>query len=233
MDAATARFHDPIDILVDGRDAMDLRGDLHFVDLNGNGRSDLLKVDDGLELTVAMNDHPNGFQEFGPLYFSGYPYAANTFRTVDIDHDDRLEVVVQNGSGLLSVIDVDGAPSLTTYALATQEIRGRITEIDIDRDGTNEFFFQVIPLILDTFEPRPCDFNGSGECDFTDLDLLLYNGQVNQDLTYDLDQSGTVDLADRDAFLVGSDSLPGDFNGDGFVDRPGPQRRWYPLANRG
>ncbi len=64
---------------------------------------------------------------------------------------------------------------------------------------------------------EPCDFNGDEVCDVADLDELLYTGQVNNDSKYDLDESGTVDLADRDVWLGLVNSFPGDFDLNGSV----------------
>ena len=66
--------------------------------------------------------------------------------------------------------------------------------------------------------PANCDFNNSGSCDIADLDLLMYTGLGSNDVaTFDLDGSGAVDLGDRDAFLVQTDSLPGDATLNGVV----------------
>lgn len=67
-----------------------------------------------------------------------------------------------------------------------------------------------------TLTPGTCDFDGDGECDFFDLDELLYSEVF--DAKYDLDGSGTIDQDDRNAFLIESGRLPADFNGDGIVD---------------
>ena len=65
---------------------------------------------------------------------------------------------------------------------------------------------------------RDSDFDGSGECDVTDLDMLMYTGLGSDDMSFDLDGSGTVDLADRDAWLRAGNSLPGDANFDGVTN---------------
>ena len=83
--------------------------------------------------------------------------------------------------------------------------------------------FAVTPHGTLTFMAPPvggadCDFDGDEDCDIVDLDNLMYVGLANNDLTYDIDESGTVDLADRDAWLIETGSLPGDANLDGKVD---------------
>ena len=63
-----------------------------------------------------------------------------------------------------------------------------------------------------------CDFDNSSSCDIADLNLLMYTGLGTADAQFDLDGSGSVDLADRDAFLRQIGSLPGDANLDGKDD---------------
>ena len=65
-----------------------------------------------------------------------------------------------------------------------------------------------------------CDLNVDGVCDIGDIDDLLYIELGGDNLVYDLDGSGTVDLADRDIWLSHEDvgSFPGDFDLNGQVD---------------
>ena len=78
-----------------------------------------------------------------------------------------------------------------------------------DRAGLGEVAFRIpVPPTLD------CDFDGNEVCDIVDLDELLYTGIPSGDAKYDLDESGTVDLGDRDAFLAGLGTVPGDFDLD-------------------
>ena len=81
---------------------------------------------------------------------------------------------------------------------------------------------QELPVSVSTFghvEMLSCDydFDANGKCDVADLDRLLYVGLNSQDLTFDLDNSGTVDLLDRDVWLESSGTVVGDFNLDGRV----------------
>ena len=72
-------------------------------------------------------------------------------------------------------------------------------------------------VVLEVVGGADCDFDGSGVCDIMDLDELLYVGLVSGDVKYDLDGNGSVDLGDRDAFLDGLGTVPGDFDRDGKV----------------
>lgn len=65
-----------------------------------------------------------------------------------------------------------------------------------------------------------CDLNLDDVCDVRDLDDLLYLELGGANQLYDLDGSGTVDLADRDVWLSHEDvaSYPGDFDLSGEVN---------------
>jgi hypothetical protein len=70
----------------------------------------------------------------------------------------------------------------------------------------------------------PCDFDGDGNCDISDLNSLLYDGQAQQILDpYDLNSDGSVNLLDRDQWYAlastknGVELVPGDANLDGMV----------------
>ena len=75
----------------------------------------------------------------------------------------------------------------------------------------------IAPTLIEGGNGDGCDFDGSGACDFTDLNELLYSGIASGEAKYDLDGSGTVDLADRDAFLSEIGRPLGDFSDDGRV----------------
>ena len=73
-----------------------------------------------------------------------------------------------------------------------------------------------------------CDFDGDSDCDIDDIDALITEiAAGTNNLDFDLNGDGTVDLADRNAWLTqaGSNNLPsgnayliGDANLDGVVD---------------
>ena len=65
-----------------------------------------------------------------------------------------------------------------------------------------------------------CDLNVDGACDIGDIDELLYLELGGDNQLFDLDSSGTVDLADRDLWLSHEDvgSFPGDFDLSGEVN---------------
>lgn len=83
-----------------------------------------------------------------------------------------------------------------------------------DRAGLGEVGFRI----PGEQPPASCDFDQNGVCNIVDLDELLYTGIASGDAKYDLNMSGTVDLGDRDAFLTGLNTVPGDFDLDGKVN---------------
>ena len=69
----------------------------------------------------------------------------------------------------------------------------------------------------------PGDFDGNGELDAADLDLLS-QGQKDNDLAFDLNGDGATNLADRDFWVsvlanswMGDSNLDGEFNSSDFV----------------
>jgi hypothetical protein len=86
-------------------------------------------------------------------------------------------------------------------------------------NGTFRSFINGIEISGDVSDVGlPCDFTGDGVCDIADLDELMYVGLGGADSKYDLSgNGGTIDLADRDAFLNMIETVPGDFNLDGKV----------------
>ena len=83
----------------------------------------------------------------------------------------------------------------------------------------------VATFDIDT-QNHPCDFDSNGICDAVDIDALLHDGIVNNDVLFDVDGNGTVDLADRDQWLIdagtkensGTPYVLGDADLDGDVD---------------
>lgn len=110
------------------------------------------------------------------------------------------------------------ATDSTTHDGAQDEVA-----IWLGRVLTDEEAFSLFLAATDPDFPPPgdkiCDFDGNDICDVNDLDELLYLGQVSQDPKYDLDESGTVDLVDRDVWLANEEvnSFPGDFDLNGRV----------------
>ena len=66
-----------------------------------------------------------------------------------------------------------------------------------------------------------CDFDGNGTCDISDInDLSAVITAGSNDASFDMTGDGVVDQADRDAWHVATDTLPGDANLDGVVNAP-------------
>jgi len=84
------------------------------------------------------------------------------------------------------------------------------------------------------FARSRCDVNGDDRCDLTDLNALLASGPIapgipavpGKNAQFDLNEDGTIDLADRDRWLgeaaaqsgLSTPYRPGDANLDGIVD---------------
>lgn len=81
------------------------------------------------------------------------------------------------------------------------------------------------PIVVDTFCDLVGDFNGSGDCDVADLDMLMYSGIAAGDVSFDVNGDGQIDLDDRNHWLsevgteeIGRPYLPGDADLSGTVD---------------
>lgn len=89
-----------------------------------------------------------------------------------------------------------------------------------DANGADMILFEVIPV---GSSGTPGDFDGSGERDVADLDLLAA-AMVTGDLDFDLTGDGNVDLADRVFWVeelsntfIGDANFDGEFNSADFV----------------
>ena len=132
--------------------------------------------------------------------------------------------------------DMQGSPSQgglvdssTGHVLLSNEFQDRIFDIPagaeavaIRFDALNTWGNEIVGIDNIRIFSQPdvaCDFDGDGACGIVDLNALLYEGQQNQEAIYDLTGDGTVDLADRDAWLseaglheTGQEYPLGDFN---------------------
>ena len=162
-----------------------------------------------------------------------------------------LSPLAFNGNGDITIdfVDVDWrSPGRDAFAIAGSTLIGAgdpafVTDVDFNGtprngkldvgayvyDPSGNPGWQVTSGFKDPVgfpSGSPCDFNGDDACDLGDLDELMYTGLGGDDPTYDLDGSGgTIDLADRDAWLtqagsenIGEPYVPGDADLSGMVN---------------
>ncbi len=133
--------------------------------------------------------------------------------------EDDAEVEIRGGQlegGLIAdhggMIEVIGSE----LVLDGTQLTGRLD--DGSAINTLAFSDNGGQIILSGILERTCDSTADGACNLLDIDRLLYDGIVTNDAQFDLDGNGTVDLADRDAWLTESGYLMGDFDLDHMVD---------------
>lgn len=114
--------------------------------------------------------------------------------------------------------DAPGEREMGNYFIAPELSSTTFTVEIVNWTTDNNNGIHAVQIIERPAAFDPCDFDTDGDCDIVDLDNLLYLGQTNQDLTYDLDGDNDVDLDDRDEFLLAIGSLPGDANFSGKDD---------------
>ena len=173
-----------------------------------------------------------------PLEATTASFATDTWQHVAITWDGDVGSVFINGHlenqislarpAEWSITYVDEGGELTDGTFAP----GKRVNFPIQDTGfaslTGEglgLFAAAVEWLLSEDVPLGCDFNGSGTCDISDLDLLLDNLGTD-DPTYNLDSSdNTVTLSDRDVWLSlagqqngGEDYFTGDTDLNGVVD---------------
>ena len=142
-----------------------------------------------------------------PITLSEEVNISNNKLKVELD-----EFVLAN---LETLLLVDAAPG---------QIVGSFAELEVTGGDPKDFSYSVVydqgsgDILLQNSSARACDFNEDGRCDIGDLDLLLYTGLGSEDMKFDLDGSGVVDILDRDAYLSQElQTVAGDFDLDGRV----------------
>ncbi len=188
---------------------------------------------------------PNGVQTtelmgFGP---QGEITPINTNTATDVAYDDRLDIsfgmeeapggdvnfYVRVGEVLYQQSFDPGSPDDPKIPNPNNDPDNPFTDGFFDwRNATPVIFAGAIggtvgaTGIMGFRNPNPslpCDFDQNGVCDIIDLDELMYVGLGGTDPKYDLDGSGgSIDLDDRDEFLLQVDSLPGDSDLSGMND---------------
>lgn len=121
--------------------------------------------------------------------------------------------------------EAGGSVPQGTYQIATYDVNLVATDFGAVEIGTQNFNTLHTDVTVETENPA-CDFAPfDGVCDVADLDGILYTGIPGNDLSFDINASGTVDLGDRETWLevagnlnIGVPYVRGDTDLDGDVD---------------
>lgn len=192
------------------------------------------------DLAYVWND--NSAETWGWASGLTVPPDEWTFVALTIEEDKATLYMGPEGEPLESAVNaIPHVPqtNVTEWRLAeddccggTRNFQGFIDDVSIWDEALVPELIEalqsglVTPLTLFLGPPESsCDLNGSQSCTVDDMDLLLYDGLANGGTQFDLDGSGTVDLADVDAWLsiagqenIGVAYVSGDTDLDGDVD---------------
>ena len=191
-----------------------------LVGLSSNVIMDTLSLETGDAITFAFDSLPLTYGDsYGAVFVEQDAAGLLSPVTVSALTADYMET--EPGSGVWVPI--------TNYG-TEEEFQFSTTNWVSDEGFFRSFEFAGDANFVATFNTdilsSPCDFDSNGICDTLDIDALLYDGIVNNDTTFDVDENGTVDLADRDRWLVdagtkenrGTPYVLGDADLDGDVD---------------
>lgn len=161
-------------------------------DLNGDGRPDIVAMDDANTIHVWLNNGTGGFtagEVFGGggVYNPGPPSVIdNAVALGDVNGDGKLDVVMANGtSNSVSVFAGNGDGTFNTTTAQTYAVGGAVYAVALG------------------------DFNKDGK-----LDIATTGAQMNVLLNNGAGAFGTA----QQVGPAGSSLVVGDFNGDGFPD---------------
>jgi hypothetical protein len=177
---------------------------LLLVDLNGDGRADVLQLHRASsEISVRLSG-TNGQLSVPSFYPTGT--QPNGFETTDVNGDGKLDVVTanlgeENSPGTISILLGNGLGAFGPYAtvplpVPTNQPAARLLAVkaaDFDRDGHAD-------LVASFADSRIAFFRGLGDGTFTAA-ANYSNGfptfvfATRQFATGDFDQDGDIDLA--------------------------------------
>ena len=127
-------------------------------DLNGDGRMDILVIDDGQDRVVINNGNgPDGFADFTTYTIAdSVGEFGNTARLVDLNNDGRLDAIVCD-------VDADLGPFCPSSGRRTKIYfnTGVVGSSLLDEQGT------VLPIanLSSVYDIAPIDINGDGWLD--------------------------------------------------------------------
>ena len=183
------------------------------------------------EIVITNNEH---------YITEGFPLGAIEIAKLDAEQDIAMPWaanIVEEVTSLATHPELTDRQVLTVFEAGTEWADNTIAPMDMvnfpiqdhDFGNLNEIglllFNRSIDWLLgNTGGTGPvCDFDANMVCDVVDMDLLLDN-LGSDDLTYDVNNDGSVTLGDRDEWLTlagqenGADYVTGDTDFNGQVN---------------
>jgi hypothetical protein len=115
---------------------------LSVVDLNGDGRPDLVYFGDGKDLEIRYNLGTNGWSEPKRWHFEDGRMDANSLATGDLNGDGLTDVVLLGDSGAVYFLAQQKDHSLAEpQKIAYSGTPKAVQIIDVDGDGRNDLAF--------------------------------------------------------------------------------------------
>ncbi|MEM9693519.1 MAG: VCBS repeat-containing protein [Myxococcota bacterium] len=144
---------------------------LELADIDQDGRTDLVGIDELGEAAYWVPGSPGGLDETGVVRSDDIAFLAPVRRIVDIDNDGLLDFFGLRGKRTYMVPGSAQGFDTTRRAEARSERFNRSTDLrltDINHDGYQDlvFFGQTIPLVNGTVVPCSCALSSYPGADF-------------------------------------------------------------------
>lgn len=187
----------------------------NIADLDGDGILEIIAASDKIQ---AYNI--DGSAVFTPVDYQGAVYSSIV---ANIDSDTELEIITQNGAGIVVALNHDGTIVPGWEIDLDYSIGKQLAAYDIKKDGTTQILvggqrisiydtgFQYLEgypmyaystlrnnlLNLATPQPNGYDLNGDGQIGITDANLLTtYFGNQGYQTTGDFNNDSIVNVLD-------------------------------------